>query len=331
MYSDEDLNQAVARGVLTSQSVMAFRHFMEQSRKQYRQDEENFRLITGFNDIFVVIACALVLASIAWLTQHTGHFAGSLAFSAVAWGLSEFFVRRRRMALPAIGLLLAFLGGLFATPLLMASTPQPEWFMLSGLLTAVGCWLHWRRFQVPVTVAAGVAGAGFAVFAMLAANRMISLDWIEEALFACGLLVFAVAMYWDSSDKERITRRSDVAFWLHLLAAPLLVHPIFSALGILSGQADMGSMLIVLAVYLVLGLVSIAVDRRALMVSALGYVIYALSNLFDTFGMVQANFAMTGLVIGSALLLLSAFWHQTRLQVVSCLPQAVRQRLPISH
>ncbi|MDF2179484.1 hypothetical protein P2G88_14615 [Aliiglaciecola sp. CAU 1673] len=330
MYSDEDLNQAVSKGVLTSQSVTAFRQFVEQSKKQYRQDEENFRLITGFNDIFVVIACALVLASIGWLTQHTGHFAGSLAFSAAAWGLAEFFVLRRRMALPAIGLLLAFLGGLFATPLMMASTPHPQWFMLSGLLTAIGGWLHWRRFHVPVTVAAGVAGAGFAVFAMLAANRMISPDWIEAALFACGLLVFAVAMYWDSSDKERITRRSDVAFWLHLLAAPLLVHPIFSALGILSGSADLNSMVIVLAVYLVLGLVSIAVDRRALMVSALGYVIYALSNLFDTFGMVQANFAMTGLVIGSVLLLLSAFWHQARQVVVNVLPLPLRSHLPIS-
>jgi hypothetical protein len=31
-------------------------------------------------------------------------------------------------------------------------------------------------------------------------------------------------MWWDSSDRARLTRRSDVAFWLHLLAAPMIVQ-----------------------------------------------------------------------------------------------------------
>jgi hypothetical protein len=40
----------------------------------------------------------------------------------------------------------------------------------------------------------------------------------------CGLAVFAVAMSYDLTDPERVTHRSDCAFWLHFLAAPLLVH-----------------------------------------------------------------------------------------------------------
>src|SRR5438874_3733945 len=32
------------------------------------------------------------------------------------------------------------------------------------------------------------------------------------------------AMAFDASDRERATRRADCAFWLHLLAAPLIVH-----------------------------------------------------------------------------------------------------------
>ena len=40
----------------------------------------------------------------------------------------------------------------------------------------------------------------------------------------------------------------------------------------------------VVLLYVVLGLVALAVDRRALMVSALAYVLYALSALFREFG-----------------------------------------------
>jgi hypothetical protein len=38
--------------------------------------------------------------------------------------------------------------------------------------------------------------------------------------------------------------------------------------------------------------------------------------------------ALTALVIGSALLLLSAFWHQARAAVVTRLPAALQGKLP---
>src|SRR3546814_10333745 len=50
-----------------------------------------------------------------------------------------------------------------------------------------------------------------------------------------GLGVFTLAMWWDRSDRVRQTRRSDVAFWIHLLAAPMIAHPIFHLLGVTDG------------------------------------------------------------------------------------------------
>src|SRR5213079_2197997 len=88
-----------------------------------------------------------------------------------------------------------------------------------------------------------------------------------------GIGIFLYAMWWDSSDRARLTRRSDVAFWLHLLAAPMIVHPIFTLLGLNSGSASLSEGLIVILLYLVLGLTAVAVDRRALLVSALAYVL----------------------------------------------------------
>ncbi len=63
----------------------------------------------------------------------------------------------------------------------------------------------------------------------------------------------------------------------------------------------------VVGLYVLFGLTALAVDRRALLVSALAYVLYALTELFKQFGAVELNVALTALVIGSALLLLSAF------------------------
>jgi len=84
----------------------------------------------------------------------------------------------------------------------------------------------------------------------------------------------------------------------------------------------------VLVVYVAMGLVALAIDRRALLVSALAYVLIALTFLFDKFGAVELNFALTALVIGSALLTLSAFWTPIRKSVVEMLPQGLQARLP---
>jgi hypothetical protein len=146
-----------------------------------------------------------------------------------------------------------------------------------------------------------------------------------------GIGVFLFAMWWDSSDRSRITRRSDVAFWLHLLAAPMIAHPVFALLGLSNGNVSTGEGLIVVGLYILFGLTALAIDRRALLVSALAYVLYALTELFKQFGAVELNIALTALVIGSALLLLSAYWHQARRLIVTHLPANLQARLPDLH
>ena len=92
----------------------------------------------------------------------------------------------------------------------------------------------------------------------------------------------------------------------------MIVHPIFTLLGLTSGHITIADGLAVVVLYIVLGTAAVAVDRRALLVSALAYVLFALNELFRQFGAIELNVALTALVIGSALLLLSAFWHQAR-------------------
>jgi hypothetical protein len=64
MYSQNDLDEAVAAGALSAEAAASLRHFVEQQGSLPGVDEEHFRLITGFNDIFVAIASAILLFAV---------------------------------------------------------------------------------------------------------------------------------------------------------------------------------------------------------------------------------------------------------------------------
>ena len=356
MYSQNEIDEAVAAGAITADSANSLRSFIEGQRALPTPDEEQFRLITGFNDIFVAIAGAILLFAVGfigqWIGQRTGSalggdgpsYLGPLLVAVTSWGLALFFTAKRRMALPSILLLLTFVGGVFASSAaalgLMVGAPTLEdneravalVVAASAAVAAAGAGVHWRRFRVPITVAAGaaaVAGVTVALIASAVGDVPNIQDIVLGTILVLGVATFLFAMWWDSSDRARLTRRSDVAFWLHLLAAPMIVHPIFTLLGLNDGTATVSEGLVVILLYVILGLTAVAIDRRALLVSALAYVLYALNQLFEQFGAVELNVALTALVIGSALLMLSAFWHQARALVVRPLPPALKDRLPL--
>jgi hypothetical protein len=323
MYSEEDLNSAVAAGVLSDAAAEALRQHAAQRRltpATPAADEEPFRLVTGFNDIFVVIACLLMVISASWIGNSIASWVGPAVAAGAAWLLAEFFVRKRHMALPAIVLLLLFVGNLF-------SLGYDINIYAGCALSIIGATLHWWRFRVPITIAAGVCAA-LALFGFASA-RLIpgALEHVLAIFLVAGLIAFALALWWDASDTLRQTRRSDVAFWLHLLAAPLLVHPIFTSLKVSGDQASLWQIGAVVILYIGIAIVSLAIDRRALMVSALAYVLYAFSALLKQYGMVSLNFAITAAVIGAALLLLSAYWQPSRAFVLGFVPMAWRGKL----
>src|SRR4051812_22856511 len=186
MYSQQELDEAVASGVITADAADALRAYIEQQRSTAIPDEEQFRLITGFNDIFVSIAAAILLFAVGWIGQSIGRASGLLVtdhgdpgpsflaplfVAATSWALALFFTAKRRMALPSILLLLAFVGGVLTTcGFLLVQIIGPDRFdntdsqllpaLVGGVSAAIAAgaaWLHWRRFHVPITVAAGAA------------------------------------------------------------------------------------------------------------------------------------------------------------------------------
>jgi hypothetical protein len=320
----------VRAGIFTETDVQAFRRHVALVRRSPLADDEGVRLIGGFNDIFVVIACCLLLNAVGIIGGLLAAPIGAAFVALTAWGLAEFFTRKRRMALPSIVLAVAFVGaiiwsGVTNTHLYSAIGART---VVAASLAVVGSWLYWWRFRVPVSVAAGAAAVSNLVLVVLLATVRGGQEWGTVVVLFCGCAVFAAAMAWDRTDTRRETTRSDVAFWLHLLAAPMLVHPVFSLTGIAHGSVFVARAVLVVVLYLIIAIISLSIDRRALMVSALAYVLITFTTLIGRMGAGRLGFALTALAIGSALLVLSIFWQPCRRFVVARLPQSVRRQLP---
>ncbi len=248
MISETALTAAVDRGVVTADQITMLREIegeLASASALEPRDEERLRFVSGFGDIFVTIGLALFLTALGYFGMALG-FSGKWAITAAAaWGLAEFFTRKRRMALPSIVLLVVFAYAVFSAvflaffPLELAvrasvfnlAYVHPLALAAAGVAGAAAACLHYLRFRVPITPAAGAAALIAAcVGAMGALIPELFETLVRPALFVCGIIVFILAMRFDISDPERLTRRTDIAFWLHLLAAPLIVHSLVSGL-----------------------------------------------------------------------------------------------------
>jgi hypothetical protein len=153
---------------------------------------------------------------------------------------------------------------------------------------------------------------------------------VADTLFSLvsGLTVFAAAMSFDMSDRERVTRRADCAFWLHLLAAPLIVRSAMSlgALPLASGAGSGTPALAVIVIVAVLALVALLIDRRALLVAGLAYLGGAIGYLLS--GNPGATLAATLVILGAIVLTLGAGWVPLRRLLLALLPSAISNRLP---
>jgi len=356
--SDRALALAVERAVLTGEQAEQLRAIERELPTVAAQDpdDETLRFITGFADIFVTIGLVLFVGALAFIMGAGAGSTPMLAGIACAtWLLAEFFTGRRRMALPSIVLLVLFVGAVFLVSLQVFTTmlptsrtlPERFWFIptpnaaalaVAAIVTTAMAAMHYVRFRVPITIAAGAAALCLLALGVVAtllpspADAFVDETVINAVLLVSGLLVFALAMRFDMSDPERLTRRTDIAFWLHLLAAPLIVHPLIRAvLHGLDVRLTTGAAVGILWIFLALGLLAVIIDRRAILVSGLLYVGIAFFTLFKALGFgEQSRFLLPAvlLALGAFILLLSAGWQPLRRALLRRLPQKLARRLP---
>jgi hypothetical protein len=352
MIASEILAKGVERGIITAEQaerLRALENAGDPPELPVSPDDEQLRFISGFSDVFVTIGLAMFLGAVGYFALSSyGPFGMWMAVAVTAWLLAEFFTRLRRMALPSIVLLIVFAWAAFAASAIFLgpgatpySSSQSAWAlfafgviepaMLAGaaFLTVLLTALHYWRFRVPITIAAGCGALLLMVIGLASGLFPQSSRGAHSALIlACGLAIFGLAMRFDMKDPKRLTRQTDIAFWLHLLAAPLIVH------SFLGGVLDLGSKLepkpavAVVAVFLALSFVAVLIDRRALLISGLVYAGGAFWTLIRQAGLSDITTPLTILILGAFVLLLSAGWKPLRAGILRLAPPTLTRRLP---
>lgn len=337
--------------------------------------EETLRLVGGGNDLFVTVGTVLVTAGFYFVLTtlmpgRTAWIAGFVA--AFSWAVAEIVTRQHRMKLASTVLSLVFVAGVAVVLGLEAVArypirmPETIWQLLA--LRSIVAWagylflggviaaavLYFLRFRVPVL--AGIVAIAATLLAFLqtavllydgVASGSVAMPAMEEmpqllraSLYmplACGLVVFTVAVALDIHDRERRTIWSDCAFWLHVVSAPMLVHPLFilsTGQDVVFGRIEPGAGAGAMLAVLILGFVyvALAIDRRSLLVPTLAYfgslgIYYLVDTAANTTGI--PPLALILLAVGALIIFFGAGWQRIRRLIVgSTLPTSVLDRLP---
>lgn len=321
--------------------------------------DEPFRLLRGFRDVFIaigVVIFAIGLTAIAWkLTGEIGlsfdswgQSSGSAVLAilfvsailcAFGWGLAEVITRRQRLPLSSlvisigfafwsaslfgsIAVYFSFMAGLNDATMFQTAL---GWSAVTGAVLGVA-FFYWR-YRLPFALF--LLAGSFVGLSLLIIRDLLGPEWFaaygQFLVGLWGIVIFATAMWFDLKDRLRVTRFSECAFWLHLFAAPMLVHALL--FGGSPGAPDIGYVLGMMAV---LSVVALLIDRRALLVSGLSYFSVAISQLVSGsafFG--DQKFALTTLILGGVVLTLGLGWTPIRRAVMAIIPlKGLKARLP---
>lgn len=338
-------------------------------------DEENLRLIGGGNDLFVTVGTVLLTAGFYFvlttmLRGQTFWIAGLLAI--FAWVVAEIVTRQHRMKLSSTVLALVFMASVgvllaqFVGDRYQIRMPETMWQLLAlrgpvskaGYILlggqALAALVYFWRFKVPIL--AGIIAIAITLLAFLQTALFLydgiaagtvtppSLEDVPQLLRAslympliCGIIVFATGVAFDLHDRERRKVWSDCAFWLHVVSAPMLVHPLFimaTGQDVVFGHVEPGSGATIMLALLIAGFVyvALAIDRRSLLVPTLAYfgtlgIYYLVNSAANTTGV--PPFALILLVVGALIILFGAGWQRIRRLIVgSTLPTSLLDRLP---
>ncbi|WP_313616530.1 hypothetical protein [Agrobacterium sp.] len=309
-------------------------------------DTETPRFVRGFHDILITIGVVVVLLGLGGIGSVFALFPAIIV-------LAEILVRRQRLALPAVALTIATavsIGAVNAAlyDYFVSSIPREalQIFLMVLLFPPIMALFYWR-YRVPLAlaglfvVAALLALTGiFVVMEQVTGSANVVSDYRLASLMIfliAALSLFALAMRYDLSDRYRVTRRSDIAFWLHLATAPALLYALLAFVFIRSGGSLFleegnglySSAALVVCVVVLLMLIGIIIDRRAFVTSGLVSLIATVVAVLRQGEISGGNATFAALfAVGVFVLVIGIGWSSLRRVIVAQLPSGLQEKLP---
>jgi len=331
----EQIAKALEAGIISEAQAKAMRAKAGVSESSLAQigNEDEMRFLRSFSDVFISIGVGIFAFGLSLFAGLLGGGKSFLLAAAVMWLMAEFFGRKKRAHLPTLITALAFLLFTQRGVHVVLGVMGMGGDIVTALITLGAMLLFYLRIRLPFCIAL-IALAGLYLAAALV-NKIAPVFLTSHfglGLFLSGVVIFIVALLYDMRDKHRTTRFADNAFWLHFLAAPLIIHGL--AVQTVSLKKDMlfnliptvsldrGDAAIVMVIVVIITFIGLAINRRALIVSSLGYAAFAMGYLFDGAGMGLGNVvAITFLLLGTAVIFLGAGWHTARNALLKILPK----------
>ena len=216
----------------------------------------------------------------------------------------------------------------------------PIAFGLAGLLP-IG--LYYLTYRLPFSGGlTGVALVGLAVLTLMTVDPYTTLVYNPTVSVAAGLALFLAGVFFDMRDPGRTTRLSGTGFWLHFFAAPALLGSVLGvtqtgwSLGLddfnnrvtpffmgeeMANEQAVSIAVVTLTVIGIFALISLLINRRALIVSGLLWAGVSIGVLVNQLGLgVGAVAAVTLLALGAVVVILGAAWNPLRGILVAPFP-----------
>ena len=226
MLRNEDLNAAVKSGVITSEQAAALRQRAASAVPVEPVDSETPRVTRGFNDVMLALGTAIITVALMsqWGLPGTPVLPTVYVTIAVLWLISELLDVRRKAVLPGIvavigiSLAAAWIGFRFGTQRWDSNVLSGERLALNfsvgvalsmAVAVAFANALYYVRFRLPFALLPLALGVGIAcvqaIILVFGWERTAAIPHILGLAF--GLLMFAAAMAFDTSDPlELVTR-----------------------------------------------------------------------------------------------------------------------------
>jgi len=358
MFERSDLRAAVSANVLSADQASRLENFLLARHAPHEESatgQENLRFLANFNDIFITLGLVILFTGVTalvgtmvWPAAASGNLLSGVLVSApvagLAWLLLEYFCARRRLLLPSMALTIIFV--MFcsiASTSVAAAAAQIDFeasvdnlFDTTGMLglvafasSAIAAALVYLRFRLPFSLAVLALAIAGALYVSFGFGGRIGYVVGGSLSLMLGIVTMLAAIWFDMKDPERIRKASDNGFWLHLAAAPQIIAGVSTMVtgsnilaGSTSGTDDSAQAMVLLIALLILGLLSLALNRRALIAASILTFMFTLSFVLSKAGFdVSTIFMIVAIIIGGGVVLLGAGWKTARRVTLAFFPR----------
>lgn len=296
-------------------------------------NEDDMRFVRSFSDVFIAIGVGLFALGLSAMATIFGGGTSFIVAAIVMALMAEYFGKRKRQHLPTLITALFFL--VFTQRGVGVVLGDLGWGgdITVAVITLGAMLLFYLRVRLPfcmALIAISLLYLAFTLLGQVAPDLMRHhFGWV---IFLGGLVTLVVAIRYDMKDQHRTTRFADNAFWLHFTAAPLIIHGLALEMVRVNSEMffdlipipslDKGDAGLLMGMVFVVALIGLALNRRALLVSSLGYAGFAIGFLMSDTGLgVGKVVALTFLLLGAAIIFLGAGWHGARNALIAILPK----------